>query len=100
MIEIFFTKRHEFGSAGDYFAAIERRMKAVSLFGFYLAFPQLVRFMKDENRNKAPMDQHYALRLRALAVGKELLCHAFDRYSQLLEFLREAVRAEVEGRCE
>lgn len=59
-------------------------MKAVSLFGFYLVFPQLVRFMKDENRNKAPMDQHYALRLRALGVGKELLCHAFDRYSQLL----------------
>jgi hypothetical protein len=63
-------------------------MKGVSLFSFYLVFPQLVRFMKDENRNKAPMDDYYSLKLRALTVGKELLCHAFDRYSQMLEFLR------------
>lgn len=67
-------------------------MKAVSIFAFFIAFPQLVRFMKDENRNKVPMDQHYALRLRTLTVGKELLCHAFDRYSQLLEFLRNYVK--------
>lgn len=75
-------------------------MKNASLFAFYLIFPQLVRFMKDENRNKAPMDEHYALRLRALSVGKELLCHAFDRYSQLLEFLRGEVRDELAGRCD
>ncbi len=80
--------------------AIERKMKAVSVFGFFLVFPQLVRFMKDENRNKQPMDQHYALRLRTLTVGKELLCHAFDRYSQMLEFLRTEVREELSRRCD
>jgi hypothetical protein len=47
IIEIFFTKRHEYGNVGDYLAAIERKMKAVSVFGFFLVFPQLVRFMKD-----------------------------------------------------
>lgn len=80
--------------------AIERKMKSVSTFGFFLVFPQLVRFMKDENKNKQPMDTHYALRLRTLAVGKELLCHAFDRYSQMLEFLRGEVRQEIGRRCE
>jgi hypothetical protein len=46
------------------------------------------------------MDMHYALRLRTLSVGKELLCHAFDRYSQMLEFLRGEVREEIGRRCE
>ena len=71
-----------------YFQALEKRMKSTSNFAFYLVFPQLIRFMKDENKNKAPMDEYYSLKLRLLTVKKDLMCHVFDRYSHFLKFLK------------
>ena len=45
--EIFLTKRNEFKSSNEYFEAIEKLMKRVSVIGFYVVFPQLIRYMKD-----------------------------------------------------
>lgn len=59
-------------------------MRAYSNIAFFYAFPQLIRFMKDENRNKVPMDTYYAIKLRALNVNKPFIFHTFERYSNIL----------------
>jgi len=50
--EIFFTKLKDYNSIEEYFRAIEDTMKRGSKIGFYLTFPMLIRWMKDENKNK------------------------------------------------
>ena len=54
------------------------------MFAFYMIFPQLIRFMKDENKTKVPMDEYYTLKLRLLNVTKKFTFHSYDKYSKLL----------------
>ena len=63
-------------------------MRNTSIFAFYMIFPQLIRFMKDENKTKLPMDEYYSLKLRLLNVSKKFIFHFYDKYSKLFEFLK------------
>lgn len=63
-------------------------MRNTSIFAFYMIFPQLIRFMKDENKTKLPMDEYYSLKLRLLNVSKKFTFHFYDKYSKLFEFLK------------
>ena len=59
-------------------------MRAYSNISFFLAFPQLIRFMKDKNKNKVPIDTYYGMKLLTLNVSKPFIFHTFDRYSNVL----------------
>lgn len=45
-------------------------MNRCSCLSYYFAFPQLVRFMKDENKLKKPMDSYYAESLHRLKINR------------------------------
>lgn len=46
------------------------------------------------------MDLHYALKLRDLKVGRMFIFHTFEKYSQMLEFLKARVEDELVRRCQ
>lgn len=58
-------------------------MNKVTPLSHYYVFPQLVRFMKDENSLKKPMDRFYSSTLHELKVKNEFIIHTFGFYSQL-----------------
>ena len=65
IIEIFFTRKNEYKSAFDYLTDVKRKMmKSSNPLAFYHVYPQLIRYMKEENPNKKLMDQIYSDSLR------------------------------------
>jgi len=95
IIELFFTKKNEYATVKEYIQAIEKRMRTYSAYAFFLVFPQLIRNLKPENRNKQLMDEHYAACLRRLPVNRLFIFHEFERYSALIEITKSTVEEEV-----
>jgi hypothetical protein len=87
-------------SMHDWFVAIERKLKGVSQYTFYLLFPQLVRNLREQNKAKIPMDNHYAQRLRSLPASRNFIFHQLSSYSELIEHTRQEVEAELTHRLE
>jgi hypothetical protein len=63
-------------------------MRSYSKIAFYYAFPQLVRFFKNDNPHKQLMDEYYYENLRALKVKKPFVIHTKDKYSEIFEFMK------------
>ena len=66
-------------------------MEQCSSISYYYAFPQLVRFMKDENPVKKPMDEFYAESLYNLKVNKQFVIHTKDTYGVLMSFMQNVI---------
>ena len=56
-------------------------MNRVTPLSHYYVFPQLIRFMKDENSLKKPMDRFYSSTLHELKVKNAFIIHTFGFYS-------------------
>ena len=76
IISVFFTKRNEFKNPQEYFYEVEKLMKKFTSFAYYFAFPQLIRFMKDENKMKKLMDKYYAQSLHSVKIRNEFVFHS------------------------
>lgn len=84
IINKFFSGRQDFMSANQYFAFVRDKMKSYSKVAYYYAFPQMVRFFKNDNPHKQFMDEFYYETLRDLKVKKPFVIHTKQSYSEIL----------------
>lgn len=95
IVSLFFTRKNEYRTAADYLNDVKRKMWGFSPIAYYYAFPQLARFMKDENPNKALMDQIYSHSLRALSVNRQFTFHKKEYYSDLLMLMQDKIHEHL-----
>lgn len=95
IINKFFSGRQDFSSVDNYFGFIKDKMKSYSKIAFYYAFPQLLRFWKNDNPHKQLMDEYYYEALRGLKVKKPFIIHTKEKYSEILEFMKYLIEKEM-----
>ena len=79
----------DYRSMSDWFTTIERKLKNVSVYAFYFVFPQLVRFLRDQNKAKVEMDKYYSQKLRAVPVSRKFIFHTVSTYSELIDVTKK-----------
>lgn len=91
IIHKFFSGRQDFSSSDQYFGFVKDKMRSYSKVAYYYAFPQLVRFFKNDNPHKALMDEYYYETLRDLKVKRPFVIHTKEKYSEILFFMKELI---------
>ena len=91
----FFTKKNEFKNPNDYFYEVAKLMKRFTVFAYYFAFPQLIRFMKDENKMKKLMDKFYYESLHEVKIRNDFIFHSEERYKNLFDLLQRHIQTYV-----
>ena len=66
-------------------------MMRFSPISYYFVFPQLVRFMKDENKLKKPMDLFYMESLHNLKIRKSFIFHSEEYYSDIFAIFQKNI---------
>ena len=91
ILEIFFAKRMDYRSPHELHQALERKLRLISPFAFFLIFPQLIRNLNDKNKGKVLMDKFYGQKLRGLKVNRRFIFHEISHYSELIEYTKGEV---------
>lgn len=91
IVNKFFAGRQDFSSADQYFGFVRDKMRSYSKIAYYFAFPQLIRFFKNDNPHKTAMDEFYYETLRDLKVKRPFIIHTKEKYSEILFFMKELI---------